>query len=68
MTLKGYYRNLDAVVHPKTDFLNEVARRANVSTTTVRNWVVYGMKPKNEQHRSILSEVTGIPVDNLWEE
>ena len=68
MTLKGYYLQLPYANHPKTDFVNEVAMEAGVSAATVRNWVIYGMKPQKKNHVEILSRKTGIPVDNLWED
>ena len=68
MTLKGYYSQLPDANHPKTDFVNEVAMEAGVSAATVRNWVIYGMRPQNKSHVEILSRKTGIPVENLWED
>lgn len=68
MTLKGYYQQLPDANHPKTDFVNEVAMDAGVSAATVRNWVIYGMRPQNKNHVEILSRKTGIPVENLWED
>ena len=68
MTLRGYYTQLPGANHPKTDFVNEVAIEAGVSTATVRNWVIYGMKPQNKSHVELLSLKTGIPVENLWED
>lgn len=66
MTLKGYYKNLPESTHPKTEFINEITRRTGVSFTAARNWVVYGMKPNNPEHISVLSEITGIPPEDLW--
>ena len=68
MTLKGYYQQLPDASHPKTDFVNEVAMEAGVAVATVRNWVIYGMKPQNKKHVDILARKTGIPVDELWED
>lgn len=66
MTLKDYYLNLPNSKHPKTDFLNEITSRTGVSFNTARNWVRYGMKPNNHEHISVLSEITGIPTKDLW--
>lgn len=66
MTLKGYYKQLPDSVHPKTDFINRVVCRTGVSVQSVRNWVIYGMKPSNPEWVKVLSEETGIPVKNLW--
>lgn len=68
MTLKGYYESLPDSTHPKTEFINEITKRTGVSFTAARNWVIYGMKPNNPEHISILSEITGIPRNNLWSE
>ncbi len=68
MTLKGYYQQLPDANHPKTDFVNEIAIEAGVSVATVRNWVIYGMKPQNRRHIDILVAKTGIPASELWEE
>jgi len=68
LTLKGYYLQIPDAVHPKTDFVNEIAMEAGVSVATVRNWVIYGMKPQNRKHVDILVRKTGIPADELWED
>lgn len=67
LTLKGYYLQIPDAVHPKTDFMNEIAIEAGVSVATVRNWVIYGMRPKNRNHVDILVRKTGIPAEELWE-
>nr|DAI40425.1 MAG TPA: SOS-response transcriptional repressor [Caudoviricetes sp.]DAS49683.1 MAG TPA: SOS-response transcriptional repressor [Caudoviricetes sp.] len=68
MTLRGYYESLPDATCPKTDFINEIASRTGVTSSTVRNWIFYGMKPANENHIGVLVEVTGIPADKLWAE
>ena len=68
MTLKGYYLSLPNASHPKTDLINEMAIEAGVSAATVRNWVIYWMRPQNRDHINILVRKTGIPAENLWEE
>ena len=66
ITLRGYYDALPLAEHPKTEFVNEVIRRTGVSSATVRNWIFYGIKPANNEHVKILSEITGIPQESLW--
>lgn len=66
MTLKDYYKGLPDATCPKTDFLNEVQRRTGMSLSSVRNWITYGMKPNNPQHRHIVAEITGIAEEDLW--
>lgn len=68
MTLKGYYQKLPLRSAPRLDFINEIMRRCNVREQTVRNWVLYGMKPQQKIHREILSEVTGISEEDLWKD
>ena len=66
MTLLGYYESLSEASHPKTEFLNNVASRCNVSFTTARNWVTGRTKPMNPRHIQVLTEVTGIEESELW--
>jgi hypothetical protein len=66
LTLKGYYLGLPSPTYPKQDFIQDIAKKCNVSTTTVRNWIMYGFKPEKIEHIQILSQTTGIPMDELW--
>lgn len=66
MTLRGYYECLPDANCPKTDFINEVASKTGVTSSTVRNWIFYGMKPANESHVDVLVKITGIPATELW--
>ena len=66
MTLKGYYQNLPDATHPKTEFVNRIMVECGVSFTTARNWVVGITKPFKPEHVQKLSEMTGIPADELW--
>lgn len=66
ITLRGYYNSLPDSTHPKSEFIREIATKCDVTENTVRNWIQYGMKPNNPEHANILSEITGIPVDKLW--
>lgn len=66
MTLKGYYKSLPEPTYPKKEFTSEIARRCNVSEVTVKNWIMYGFRPSNEKHIEILSEMTGIKPEDLW--
>lgn len=61
--LRKYYDGLDN----KTSFVNEVCYKTGRSAATVRNWIKYGMKPADSKDVDILSEVTGIPVEKLWD-
>ena len=66
MTLKGYYNRLPEPTFPKKDFVKEVADKCNVTQTTARNWIRYGIKPNDPEHIRILSQITGISPENLW--
>ena len=66
MTLRGYYRNLPEPTYPKKEFIRTLAIKCNVTETTVRNWVMYGIKPENKRYVDIISEVTGISPEDLW--
>lgn len=68
ITLRGYYESLPDASCPKTDFINKVASKTGVTSSTVRNWIFYGMKPANEKHIMALTEITGIPEKELWED
>lgn len=61
--LRKYYDELKN----KTSFVNEVCYKTGRSAATVRNWIKYGMRPADSKDVDILSEVTGIPVDKLWD-
>lgn len=67
MTLADYYNSLPKPVHPKTDFVREIASVCGVDPYTVRLWISGRTKPGNPEHVKILSEKTGIESENLWE-
>lgn len=66
MTLKCYYESIPVRPSPRGEFVTLVAKRCGVSEQTVRNWCIYGMKPKNYNHVKVLSELTGIREEDLW--
>lgn len=68
LTLKGYYQNLPLRSAPRYDFITEVARQCKVTEQTVRNWVLYGIKPQQHCHVEILCKVTGIEEEDLWKD
>ena len=68
MTLKGYFAALPLHNSPRKDFIKEVSGRCGVSEQTVRNWCLYGIKPQNFMHVKVLSEMTGIQEEDLWQE
>ncbi len=69
MTLKDYFRNIPRtkIVAPRCELIRKIAEKCNVPETTARSWFVYGIIPRNEKFIEILSEETGIPVEDMWE-
>lgn len=66
MKLKDFYCNLPEASYPKKEFLEEVASKAGVTTTTVQNWISGRTKADLRLYGSILSEITGIPQEELF--
>lgn len=66
LTLEGYYKGLPRRRSPRYDFISEVVKRCNVREQTVRNWILYGIRPQQKQHIEVLSELTGIKAEDLW--
>ena len=66
ITLESYYRGLPKASYPKSSFIALVASKCEVTHITVRNWIKYGMRPNNPEHIKILSEITGIPEEELF--
>lgn len=72
LSLRGYYLSLPDRVAPKLKLLEDIQKRCEelggkaVTITSVRNWVLYGIKPKNESHVKAISEVTQIKEEDLW--
>ena len=73
-SLKGYYQSLPDRVAPKQQMLEELQRKCGERTgkaptlTTVRNWVLYDIKPQNPVYIEVIVEVTGIKEEDLWED
>lgn len=62
--LRKYYEGLSN----KTSFVNEVCYKTGRSSATIRNWIKYGMRPSDSKDIEVLSEITGIPAENLWKD
>lgn len=73
LTLKGYYQSLPERYSPKQRLLENIQQKCEeftgkvVTVTTLRNWVLYGIKPKDPLHVKAISEVTGIREEDLWQ-
>lgn len=68
MTLQEYYRNIPEQPSPKSDFVNKVAEKLEVSPATVRTWVNGRNKPSHPSFLRKLSEITGIAQEDLFAE
>ncbi|MEA4978620.1 MAG: helix-turn-helix transcriptional regulator [Petrimonas sp.] len=67
MTLKEFYKNIPQQTAPKKEWLEEVAEKLEVSVPTVRGWVNGRFKPSHPSFYRGLSEITGIPEEELFE-
>jgi hypothetical protein len=65
-TLREFYDGLPKMIQPRTELARRLAYRCGVSEQAARNWMHFGMKPRNEQHLKVLSEETGIPMEDLY--
>lgn len=66
MTLKGYYQNIPLRNAPRQEFIMKISNACHVTEQTVRNWVLYGLKPQQKEHIEFLSKITGIEKEDLW--
>lgn len=66
MTLGDYYNELPKMTAPKTSFLEEVCARCDVKAITVRHWIQGKSVPADPKHREFLSNLTGIPEEELF--
>lgn len=67
MTLSDYYENLPKSSYPKKDFIQKVMNECDVSFTTARNWTKGNTRPMVDWQVDKLSEITGIPKEQLWQ-
>lgn len=65
-SLPEFYESLPKASYPKTEFVMKVAEACNVHVATARNWVLGNTKPVDSAHVKVLSEMTGIPMEKLW--
>lgn len=66
MKLKDFYKSIPEPTAPKALFIREVAEKLEVSEATVRGWVNGRFKPSHPSFYRGLSEITGIPEDELF--
>lgn len=67
MTLRSYYEGLERPTPPKKEFIKRVAEMCMVDPYTVRLWITGKAKPSKEEYYNVLSEVTGIDKDKLFD-
>ena len=68
MNFLDYYNRMsDRRPSPKADFIKKVADRCQISEATVRWWTRGIFKPSRPEFYRILSEMTGIPQEDLFE-
>lgn len=68
MTLRDYYNNLPEakVIAPKSDLIERIAEKCDVSYSTARNWCG-GFRPRKQVWIDAIAEEVGIPAEDLFE-
>lgn len=66
MTLASYYHSLETPKFPRKEFVKEAAAQCGVEEATIRNWIRGSSKPAEARHYDVLSEITGIPKEQLF--
>jgi hypothetical protein len=66
LTLKGYFKSLSD--EEKQALVRKIADRAGCKDTTARQWCYGSWAPRLMLQKKILSKITGISVENLFEE
>lgn len=62
----SFYDALPDVEAPKTEFIRSLSKRCGVVEQTARTWVKGRSIPKEESHLKIISEMTGISINELF--
>jgi len=68
MNLIEYYKQFPEPTAPKSDWVRMVAEKLEVSEATVRSWIQGRNKPRHPSLLRGLSEITGIPENELFDE
>jgi len=66
--LKDYYNELPELNAPKSDFIREIASLTGKAEQTVRLWLWGKTKPSEKEDLEVLSKLTGIEVNQLFDE
>lgn len=64
ITLRGYFDSL--LPFERRPFVNKLSEACDVSEATSYNWIMGRNKPIKGSYYRILSEITGIPAENLF--
>lgn len=65
-TLKDWYQNLPQVTYPKLEVVKHLMRETGKSESCVKKWLLGNNTPSDSRDRELLSQVSGIPVENLF--
>lgn len=68
VTLSDYYEALPKPTSPKTEFVKMIAEATGKEEATVRLWFKNKTKPNDPKDLEILSQKTGIAIENLFAE
>lgn len=68
MTLKGYYDALPEPTVPKREFVLEIMQKCHVVETTAFNWISGRTRASDPRHLAVLSQITGIKQEDLWQD
>jgi len=66
MNLQNYYKSIPEHTSPKSNWIRQTAERLGVSEGTVRTWVYGKNQPRDSRILKQLSEITGIPENELF--
>ncbi len=66
MNLQEFYKSIPERTSPKSDWIKTTAEKLGVSKATVRTWVYGKNQPRDSRILKQLSEITGIPENELF--
>lgn len=62
----AYYQSLQVAVYPRLNFVKEIVEKTGVTGQTARNWCLGVTIPRKDSQKEILSQITGIPKQQLF--
>ena len=68
MTLRDYFNSLPdaAQIAPRKNLIVRISERCGVPYSTARSWLAYEVRPRNEEHLRVISEETGIAIEDFY--